>query len=236
MVSIVSRRTLVATLILALTCAPPALADKKRAYELYQQSVEKYRAGQFGEAAALLREAYASEPDPTLLYNLGRACEGMGDDPCAIDAYERYLAAASPPDRGAIEKKIATMRARLPPTTPKPAEPVPIDAPTPARRWDPWPWVVTGSGVALLGAGVAFVVIARDQHDRAAADPVQESAARSQDAAETKMTVGNIFLVAGGVVAASGVVWLALGARDGSAPTNAGVAVGPSSVWLSVPF
>jgi hypothetical protein len=178
-----------------------------------------------------LREAYKNEPDPTLLYNLGRACEGMGDDPCAIDAYERYLKEASPPDRGAIEKKIAIMRARSAPK-PAPKAPEPAAPAVTAKPASPWPFIATGAGAALVGSGVVLVFFARGKHESAANDPVQESAAAKQDSAEAQLRVGNVLLVAGGVVAAAGITWFVLESRK----QNATVAIGPSSVSLSVHF
>jgi hypothetical protein len=79
---------------------------------------------------------------------------------------------------------------------------------------------------------VVFVVLARSGHTRATEDPVQASAARTQEIAESRMRVGNVLLIAGGVLAATGIVWFALGSKE----QNANVAVGPSSVWLSVRF
>src|SRR5215471_16097119 len=127
-----SRRLLAFASSCAASCTALARADEAsdRAYELYRQSAERYRAGQFKEAADLVRQAYAVRRDPVLLYNLGRACEGMGDLPCAIDAYERYLAASSPLDRGAIEQRIATFRAEL---AERPAKEHPPPPPAQAR-------------------------------------------------------------------------------------------------------
>jgi tetratricopeptide (TPR) repeat protein len=107
---------LAAALILGLavpTLAWAATPEDNSAIRLYERSAELYRAGRFAEAAELLRDAYRRAPDPVLLYNLGRACERMGDLPCVIDAYKRYLANASPPDRGAIEQVIITCEKQL---------------------------------------------------------------------------------------------------------------------------
>src|SRR5262245_35384060 len=67
---------------------PPAAG---RAIELFRKSEVEYKAGRFAEAAALLKEAYAIYPEPTLLYNLARALEGLGDLEGAVAAYDRYL-------------------------------------------------------------------------------------------------------------------------------------------------
>jgi tetratricopeptide (TPR) repeat protein len=235
MATVLSRRATVAAIVLSLMPAP-LLADeasKKAAIELYQQSSEKYRAGEFKEAADLLRKAYAIEPDPVLLYNLGRACEGMADDACAVDAYERYLALASPADRGAIEKKIATMKARLAATRNEP----PKDPSPPPHSPSPWPWVVTGLGAATLGTGVVLGFVARSKHDDAVDEPVQTSAARAQDSAESMMRASNVLLVVGGVVTVTGLGWLIFDRASGTpTATSAALRAAPGSIWLDVKF
>jgi tetratricopeptide (TPR) repeat protein len=219
------RATSCVAVIIAAANAHADEASKKAAYELNKQSAEKYREGQFKEAAELLRKAYAIEPDPVLLYNLGRACEGMGDDACAVDAYERYLAAATPADRGAIEKKIAIMKSRL--EKPKPKE----EPPPPVRSPSAWPWITAGVGVAVLATGGTFALVARARHRDAVDEPEQVSAASKQASAESTMRAANVFLVAGGAIAATGLVWLVVDRRSTTT-----IAAGPSSVWLTVAF
>src|SRR5262249_38752530 len=74
------------------SAAPDALAKggstaEERAFDLFEKSKVAYREGRFAEAADLLAEAYKAKPEPVLLYNLGRACEGLGDLQRAIGAY-----------------------------------------------------------------------------------------------------------------------------------------------------
>jgi tetratricopeptide (TPR) repeat protein len=89
-------------------------ADRERALALFLESDADYKRGDFEHAAALLREAYSLHPEPILLYNLARALEGLGDFDGAIESYERYLNAATEiADRGAIERRIATLRAKV---------------------------------------------------------------------------------------------------------------------------
>ncbi|MBI2894524.1 MAG: hypothetical protein HYY06_13310 [Deltaproteobacteria bacterium] len=88
--------------------------DRARALALFERSETEYQEGNFSEAAALLRQAYDLHSEPILLYNLGRALEGLGEAAGAIDAYGRYLAAdGNAPDRGAIEQRIATLRRQI---------------------------------------------------------------------------------------------------------------------------
>jgi hypothetical protein len=92
----------------------PESANRKRAAQLSAQSAQSYKRGEFEVAAVLLRQAYALYPEPNLLYNLARALEGMGDKAGAVDAYEKYLATAKRiEDRGAIERRVATLKGEL---------------------------------------------------------------------------------------------------------------------------
>jgi hypothetical protein len=92
----------------------PESANRKRAAQLSAQSAQSYKRGEFEVAAVLLRQAYALYPEPNLLYNLARALEGMGDKAGAVDAYEQYLGTAKRiEDRGAIERRVATLKGEL---------------------------------------------------------------------------------------------------------------------------
>ena len=94
--------------------APAFADDRDRALKLFEDSDKAYKAGKFEKAAELLREAYGLYPEPLLLYNLGRAQEGLGDAKGAIESYERYLKDAKQiKDRGAIERRVDTLKAQL---------------------------------------------------------------------------------------------------------------------------
>src|ERR1051326_6287657 len=96
----------------------PAYADqpagKPGALKLFAEADKAYKRGEFEHAAQLLREAYELFPEPILLYNLARALEGMGDIEGAVLNYERYLAAATTvEDRGAMERRVTTLKEQL---------------------------------------------------------------------------------------------------------------------------
>jgi len=97
-----------------IAAAEPDAAAKKRAADLSAESAAHYKRGEFEVSVALLRQAYALYPQPNLQYNLGRSLESMGDLAGAIDAYELYLSTAKQvEDRGAIERRISTLKAQL---------------------------------------------------------------------------------------------------------------------------
>jgi tetratricopeptide (TPR) repeat protein len=82
-------------------------APVARPVQLYQRGVDAFRAKRFDEAAALFQEAYALDPSPVLLYNLGRAQEVAGLADAAIATFRQYLARyPTAEDRGRVEEKI----------------------------------------------------------------------------------------------------------------------------------
>jgi tetratricopeptide (TPR) repeat protein len=88
--------------------------DQKRALHLFQESEAKYRLGHFREAAEILKQAYEAYPEPILLYNLARALESDGDLEGATQAYSQYLDVEKKAiDRGAIERRIATIKGQI---------------------------------------------------------------------------------------------------------------------------
>lgn len=226
---------MVAIAVASSASAQPATDDatRARALELFRASDAKYKTGQFEDAAQLLRASYDLYPEPLILYNLGRALEGMGDFAGAVEQYERYLATATDiPDRGAIERRITTLRAQLAtdhtteaatPTSVPITDTTPSDdvAPARGRRW--LPWVIAGSGAVIVGVGGVLGVMSDSRHDDAVNEPIQAEAEKLQDRAETLATAANVMFVIGGAATIGGVVWGVVqwrrGRRSGSPMT-----------------
>ena len=229
---------------------------RRRALELFRESEVPYREGRFDEAVRLLEEAYALHPEPVLLYNLARAYEGMGDPIKARDAYQRYLdGSPDAKDRGAIERRIQTLDAQIAEQKrlaeekrrleeerrrreredrrKKPAR-EPPSAPAESKA-SIWPWVTAGAGVALVGTGAVFGVLAKSERDDAAEDPVHASATETFDRAETMATTANVLFIVGGMATAGGVTWILLSRSGGETQRqNAALAlsIAPSGVAL----
>jgi tetratricopeptide (TPR) repeat protein len=166
---------------------------RARALGLFDKSVMLYDSGRFAEAAALLEEAYATFPEPVLLYNLARAYQESGELAKSIDAYERFLAAdPGVRDRGGIEQRIVTLREQLraaerakadaatpqPPTKPieTKAAVAPASASAPHDQGASHgaslvPWIVAGVGAVALGTGAVLGVVANSRHESAKDDP-----------------------------------------------------------------
>jgi hypothetical protein len=58
--------------------------------------------GRHAEALAAYQEAVALRPDPALIYNIGRAHQGLGDYPAALDALETFERTAPPDVRARV--------------------------------------------------------------------------------------------------------------------------------------
>ncbi len=159
-------------------------AAHQKAIDLFHRGGEAYRAGHFQEAIDLLKQAYEIEHDPTLLYNLARAYENLGDLDNAVATYNAYLRDVSDiKDRPAIEAKVATLqkeiddkatlskerddalaRANHPDTTKPPPD---ADVPRARRPVSPVPWIIAGVGVAGIAAGAGVGAAALSKNDAA---------------------------------------------------------------------
>jgi tetratricopeptide (TPR) repeat protein len=207
----------------------PSPEEEARALELFERAVALYREGEFTESATLLREAYSLHEEPVLLYNLARALEGDGDYPAAIDAYQRYLDTAGEiPDRGAIERKLETLRAnvaerarlgRFDETVGETPEGREGEATTDGGGGggesgggggggvSPIPWIVAGVGAVGLGVSGILGGMALGAHDAALTAPSQAETDAEQRRAQDLAVATNITLIASAVVLAAGVTW-----------------------------
>lgn len=165
-----------------------------------------------------------------LLYDLGRACERMNDARCAVDAYEGYLAQTSPPDRAAIEQRIAAYKAQLAEAD-RPQSPAP--PPRAERRPSPAPWIVAGTGIVALGAGIVLLVVADAKHQDAVDADSQQRSVDLEASADRTATIGNVTVVAGGAIAAAGIVW---GLLDLRASSRVSARAGPGAFTVRVAF
>jgi tetratricopeptide (TPR) repeat protein len=241
-------RVLIVFAVLIGVWGTPAYADDRdKALKLFEDSDKAYKAGKFEKAADLLREAYELYPEPLLLYNLGRAQEGLGDAEGAVESYEQYLADAKEiKDRGAIERRIATLKAQLA----KQAEdekqrqreeerrkreeeerrrnpPPPIDDRGPLETYGPW--ITMGGGGAIVLTGVFFGIHASTTHDDAVATPIQRDADELQRSAERSAKIANVLFVVGGAAIAGGIGWKIYQWKTGSS-SSAQVVATPASV------
>jgi|LNFM01.1.fsa_nt_gb hypothetical protein len=88
-------------------------ARRERAASEFTAGMNDYRRGDFASAATHFQAAYDALPDPAPLFNLARSWEGANEITRALDAYQRYLAAApGAQDRDEVVARIALLRQR----------------------------------------------------------------------------------------------------------------------------
>ena len=192
--------------------------DRARSLALYEEAARLYQYGEFGASAELLRQAYEGLRHPTLLYNLGRATEGLGDLSGAVAAYEAYLEAApDAADASMVRARIGTLRrtirdrdallvARTRAIRERDQLAARIEHETPLSR-TAWPWVVTVVGALGAGTGGVLFALALDAESDARVEPAQREAFRLHSRAEMLETWGTGALIAGGALTLVGLGW-----------------------------
>lgn len=190
--------------------ASVARADEKadrdsRALDLFEKSEAAYESGRFADAIALLRQSYELKKEAVLLYNMGRAYEGLGELANAARAYEGFLTAQpNAQDRGALERRIVTLRRQL---AEQEALRKKAAAAPPPRSPSAVPWVIAGVGAAGLVTGGVMGILASQRNHDARTEPTYARADDLHTQAESFSKISNICFIAGGVVLAVGVVW-----------------------------
>ena len=58
---------------------------------LNSEAVEKFQAKEYDEAVELFEQAYALQPEPNYLFNIGRIREEQGNLESAVEYYERFV-------------------------------------------------------------------------------------------------------------------------------------------------
>lgn len=211
--------------------------DRERAKRLAEEGRRAYEAGELERAEGLIRGAYTLDASPILVYNLGRILDAKGDTQGARTTYLRYLELdPATRARARIERRIKVLDELISKeeTRPPPPEPPPISTVQgPPRASDGThvlPWIMVGTGAAAIGAGAVVGFLARDKANQARDERVQLTAEERLSEGETLATVANVLYVAGGVLAAGGVVWALLAGR--SEPPAMGVVITPEMLSL----
>lgn len=214
---------------------PPEPQDNREiAKVLAEQSRQAYQAGALEDAAALLRQAYARDPDPVLQYNLARVLDSAGDLQGAATAYRHYLdAAPNDPSRPLIERRLEAIDGLLAEPAPAPPPPPPLppvaaappqvttDRPaSPLERH--WPaWSVMGAGGLALIAGTGLAFATESKETEANREDVHQTAAELARDAESLATARNVTLIGGSLLLAGGATWWLIDAWGPAAPAPA---------------
>lgn len=206
---------------------PPRKPADAAAVNHYTRGARLYGNAAFAEAIEEFKASALVEPAPATEFNLGVCYRLLGEaaaDPTtkkerfnlAIWHYVRFINTSpeTPERKSEVQKLIDTMRSEIaamptqPPssTTPVP-EPLAPALPDPFYR-DPVAWVVTGSGVAVLGVSAGLFLSASSLRDDADANPDQKMQTSLRDRAHTRSLVGTTLAIVGGGLLVTGVIKL----------------------------
>lgn len=240
--------------------AGAAPAGETETFEsLVGQATGKFKEKDYAGAVALFERAYAVQPEPAILFNIGRIYEEAQNAEAAIGYYEKFIAddGVEAKDQEKAVQRLTVLRtiveirekekAR---TQPKPVEPKPVVDPnpvrpqTPATQPDQKPaqsgrllrpvgYTLLGTGAALLiGGGVAGGLAKGQYNDFAGAKTLDAREAAGKKGLSLARTADGLF-IAGGVVALIGVVLLIVPAvRKSRAAQALSPQVSPTQVGL----
>jgi tetratricopeptide (TPR) repeat protein len=104
-----ARRAVLSTVLsLALMpCLASAMDPSVR--RLVKDAERAYQGGKYLEAVAMLKQAYESQPDPRLLYNIAKAEDQAGNLKEALDYYQRYVNSSEGTDPKLLKRSSQAM-------------------------------------------------------------------------------------------------------------------------------
>lgn len=199
-------------------------ADDARARELYRLGDDLYAQGRYEEALAAFEEAYELSHRDLLLFNIANAQERAGHWEDAIVTLRTYLGTVEGDEHTRIESRLESLEGRVERLRAMQQNPnqQPVAPPPPPPRSPVGP-VLLGAGGAMLGAGIAFAVLAggaRDDLDALCHSrdgrtlcPTEADSAQTRDRAFS-ISADVAFLAAAGLVAVGLVVLLKSGGDD----------------------
>ncbi|WP_434427218.1 tetratricopeptide repeat protein [Nannocystis pusilla] len=219
----------------ALAQPPPTDANGETFESLAEQARAKYREKDYAGAVALFERAYALQPDPAILFNIGRIQEQANNVDAAIAYYQKFIADESVDiglrdtalQRLATLEKIVEIRekeeAKSKPKQPEPSKqpeagqqvgPQPGPQPPPsddksqnkAKIMKPIGYTMLGVGAALLIGGGITGGLAKGQENKfEAAETLDDQREAGRSGKSLAATADGLF-VAGGVLAVVGLV------------------------------
>ena len=223
---------------------------------LNSEAVEKFQAKEYDEAVELFEQAYALQPEPNFLFNIGRIREEQGNLESAVEYYERFVKEPGVPLE-AREKgleRLRVLRAILeetavkepepepePVSEPEPepepepvSEPEPEPEPEPRKRTPPMRiagYVLLGTGGAALGAAGALGGLALSRSNALADQHTYEERSDTVDKGRGLALGADVLFGVGGAMAVTGLVLVIVSVKRKPAEGVAGRA--RLSPWAS---
>ncbi len=206
-----------------------AAAPTEQFKELTRRSLAEYDAGAYAKALADFQAAYALDPRPALLFDLGQCQRALGNHRKAALAYERFLHevpnARNKAQAEALYAQMAelalrdeqTPEARAAPSPALPPAPsAAVTAPAGRRHIRAGAWWLGGSGIGVAVVGTILFALAESTLGNGYPTPVGGvvenhlsastffGATTEGNVGEVLWCVGGALLVGGGVVALTG--------------------------------
>ena len=212
--------------------AEPATPSEGDPEALSAAAVERFEAKDYDGAVALFEQAYAADPNPNYLFNIGRVYEEKGDLKKSVEYYQRFVGQSGVDleSRQAATERLKVLRDTLdqlgegegtePDATP-PDDDVTTDPTTdPATATDEEDakaakrkktlritgYSLLGVGGAGLVVGAVFGGLAQGSAKDADADPFVDRQEAFRERARTQARVADAMFITGGVLAAAGLV------------------------------
>jgi len=163
------------TLALLAALALPVRADgpdAAAARALFEKGLADYKSGDFGAAAAKFELAYAKDPDPAYVFNVGQAHRLAKNCARAASAYRKFLhLAPSAANAAEVLIYIRDMDECTPKPVPTGQPPPPPEQPAPPAAAPSYPMTTILSlgfgGFVLIGVGVGFAIeVQATENDR----------------------------------------------------------------------
>lgn len=218
----------------AATAAAEPAAAEETPDTLSSAAVEAFNAREFDRAIELFERAYALDPQPNYLFNIGRVYEEKGDLEQAVANYQKFV---QQPGVDLEARSVATERLKVLRQTldqlreDEPDQPKPVaDSPTPAEqaaaarkrklRLAGYSLLGVGGGVLVIGAVFGGLAIGKSNDAKDAAFIDDKLSLRQE--AKGRAVVGDGLLISGGVLAGVGLVLVlvTLGKGRGKAKTD----------------
>lgn len=221
--------------VLLLLAPAIAHADAKSDAQVHiDEATKLFENGKSAEAIVHLKDAFALDPRPEILYALGQAHAALGQCENAKTFYARY-SDASPGD-AMLARDAANACKEAPPVVTPPVvvePPKPTPPPVVYQRWhsDTLGLVIAGAGLVVMGAGAFELSASRSAHDEAGAAATYDDFLDRLDDSRSKRALSLGLFAVGGTVVITGLVHVVLHTRTPEpvsvVPTKGGAAV----VW-----
>ncbi len=219
---------------IAPSVAQAAPAAEESFDTLTEEASEKYSEGDYDGAIALFERAYALDPEPNILFNIGRIYEESGNYEDAIVYYERFI---SEPQVDLDAKQVALDRRDLakavveiqkkdaepkpeekppeekPPEEKPPEETIPVEPPEESpppkpRNVRPIGYTLLGTGAAALIGGAVVGGLAKREETNFKTATTRDAAEAAKDRGQKLAPAADGLFIAGGILAAAGIVML----------------------------